>query len=559
MTPLSGAVTTALLHSLWQDALIAAALAVVLVVLRRQQANSRYLAACAGLALMVGLPVWTAVTTYRQMAITSAIVDGASVGTGTPLPVYSQETAARPIETPAPSGWQARVMPAAHAWALPLWMAGVLLFSVRGVCAGTQARALRRRCDTADEATTAMVARLASRLGVRRQVRVLRAGIAEGPATLGWLRPVILLPPAAALGLTTQQLEALLTHELAHIRRHDYLVNVAQMIAETLFFYHPGIWYASRRIRLERELCCDDIVVARCGDAVGYARALAHVALVRVGAADLALAASGSSLLHRIQRLVQPESAARHAASRWPASRWPAIMTLLIVVSTATTISARWLGQQASPAARTGAIWGYAYDPLGEPAAGITITLDNNVIDNEKGPFGPPVVLETRTDAFGHYRFENVPPGAYVLAPDVAWARTATVWAPPSGSVQHDVWIAFDPVATALYVNLNTRGPATVREAPLPRDAAVTGPAHVRRSNLGFPEGLRLAGDVILEGHIGADGRARGIRVVSATAPELAQAALSMVREERWEPARVRGTPLEVPLRVTVVYRLGIN
>jgi outer membrane biosynthesis protein TonB len=81
----------------------------------------------------------------------------------------------------------------------------------------------------------------------------------------------------------------------------------------------------------------------------------------------------------------------------------------------------------------------------------------------------------------------------------------------------------------------------------------------VRRSNLAFPEGLRLAGDVVLEGHIGIDGQARGIRVVSAPDPELARAALSVVGEERWQPARIRGAPLEVPLRVTVVYRLGIN
>lgn len=338
MTPLSDAITAALLRSLWQDALIAALLAAVLAVLRVRSPNARYLACCAALALMAALPAWTAVATYRQLSSVPVVVDGVSAGAGTPPPVYSRETAARPIETPAPSGWQAQVVPAAYAWALPLWMAGVLLFSIRGVCAGTQASALRRRCAPADEATTAMVARLASRLGIQRQVRVLRAGIAEGPAMVGWLRPVILLPPAAALGLTTQQLEALLTHELAHVRRHDYLVNVAQMIAETLFFYHPAIWYASRRIRLERELCCDDIVVAGCGDAVEYARALACVARVRVRAADLALAAGGGSLLHRIQRLIQPQCAARRMASRWPTSRWPAITTLLLVLAAATMI-----------------------------------------------------------------------------------------------------------------------------------------------------------------------------------------------------------------------------
>jgi beta-lactamase regulating signal transducer with metallopeptidase domain len=552
MTALSEAITAALLHSLWQDALITATLAIVLSVLRHRQANSRYVVACAGLALMVVLPVWTAAISFRQRSIISMATDA---DTGHAISrVYSPATAARPIETPAMSGWPADMTRAAQTWALPLWMAGVLLFSIRGVLAGTQARAWRRRGQKADDGTAAWVARLASRLGIQRRVRVRVVAAEEGPATLGWLRPVILLPPAAALGLTTPQLEALLTHELAHIRRHDYIVSIGQLIAETLFFYHPAIWYVSRRIRLERELCCDDIVVARCGDALGYARALTKVARVRTRGDELAMAARGGALMQRIRRLVQPPSSRQR-----PVSRWPAVLTLALVVSMVTTISARWLEQRTGYAANTGAISGYVYDPLGERATGITVTLDNNVIDNENGPFGPPVVLETQTDALGHYRFENVPHGAYVLAPDVAWARSKTVWVRPSGTVQHDIWIAFDTVATALFVNTNTRGPSRVVEAPTFRTGTVIGPAHVRRSNLAFPEGLRLAGDVVLEGHIGIDGQARGIRVVSAPDPELARAALSVVGEERWQPARIRGAPLEVPLRVTVVYRLGIN
>jgi beta-lactamase regulating signal transducer with metallopeptidase domain len=554
VTGLSGAITTALLHSLWQDALIAAAIAIVISILGRSRANGRYLVACAGLALMVAIPVWTAATTYRQMSATSGMRDAVSTGAGAISPVYSQETAARPMETPVTSSWPARVTRAAQVWALPLWMAGVLLFSVRGVFASTQVWALRGQGENPDETTAAMVACLASRLGIERPLQVLMVAAETGPATLGWLRPVILLPPAAALGLTTQQLEALVMHELAHIRRHDCLVSVAQLIAETLFFYHPAIWYVSRRIRLERELCCDDIVVASCGDALGYARALTKVARVRIRGSDLAMAARGGALVHRIQRLLQPQPLRRRTVSRWPA-----VLTLAAVVSMATTIGARWFEQHAQRAADTGAIWGYVYDPLGERAAGITITLDNNVIDNGKGPFGPPMVLATKTDALGHYRFENVRPGAYVLAPDVAWAKSKSVWVRPSGTAQNDIWVAFDTVATAIFVNTNTRGPARVVETPSPRAGAVTGPAHVRRSNLPFPAGLRLAGDVIVEGHIGLDGQAHGIRVVSATDPELARAALSIVSEERWEPARVRGAPLEVPLRVTVVFRLGIN
>ena len=103
-----------------------------------------------------------------------------------------------------------------------------------------------------------------------------------GPSVIGWLKPVVLLPAATLLGLTPEQLEAVLAHELAHIRRYDYLVNIVQMLIETLFFYHPAVWWISGRIRQERELCCDDIAVRCCGDAVGYARALTALERMRV-------------------------------------------------------------------------------------------------------------------------------------------------------------------------------------------------------------------------------------------------------------------------------------
>src|SRR5688572_32534263 len=80
------------------------------------------------------------------------------------------------------------------------------------------------------------------------------------------------------MGITPQQLQAVLAHELAHIKRHDYLVNVFQVVAETVFFYHPAVWWTSKQIRIERELCCDDIAVRSCGDPIGYARALTALA-----------------------------------------------------------------------------------------------------------------------------------------------------------------------------------------------------------------------------------------------------------------------------------------
>src|SRR5262249_62123234 len=120
----------------------------------------------------------------------------------------------------------------------------------------------------------------------------------------GWLHPVILLPASTLTGLSPGQIESILAHELAHIRRHDYLVNLLQSLVETLLFYHPGVWWVSRRIREERELCCDDLAVGVVGGPVLYAEALCRLERARGEAAALAVAASGGSLLARITRLV---------------------------------------------------------------------------------------------------------------------------------------------------------------------------------------------------------------------------------------------------------------
>jgi hypothetical protein len=149
------------------------------------------------------------------------------------------------------------------------------------------------------------------------------------------LRPVVLLPASALTGLTPQQLEFLLAHELAHVRRHDYLVNLAQTAIETVLFYQPGVWWVSRQIRIEREHCCDDLAVTACGDVVGYARTLATLETVRTGPRDLAVAANGGSLVARIRRLAHPGRAERAAPPAWMGALVPTALVLAALVGAA--------------------------------------------------------------------------------------------------------------------------------------------------------------------------------------------------------------------------------
>lgn len=129
------------------------------------------------------------------------------------------------------------------------------------------------------------------------------------PSVVGWLRPVILLPMSAVTGLAPDQLGAVLAHELAHIRRHDYLVNLLQMAAEALLFYHPAVWWVSGRIRVEREFCCDDLAVSVCQNAVTYARALSTLEKLRPAIPAIAMGSTGGPLLARIQRILGRQSA----------------------------------------------------------------------------------------------------------------------------------------------------------------------------------------------------------------------------------------------------------
>jgi hypothetical protein len=144
---------------------------------------------------------------------------------------------------------------------------------------------------------------LQERMGVRRTVSYCQSYLIGAPSVIGWFRPVVLLPASALTGLAPSQIEAIIVHELAHIRRLDAFVNLFQIGMETVLFYHPGVWWVSRRIRMERENCCDDMAVSICGNPLDYARALTLMETWR-NAPALALGANGGSLKTRIARLL---------------------------------------------------------------------------------------------------------------------------------------------------------------------------------------------------------------------------------------------------------------
>ena len=149
------------------------------------------------------------------------------------------------------------------------------------------------------------------------------AAIGRGPGAerSGLARPVILLPTIALTGLTSEQWQAILAHELAHVRRSDYLINSLQTVVETLLFYHPAVWWVSGRIRLEREHCCDELAVAACGDAAVYMRALAEMEHLQ-GVPEPALSVGGGSLVRRVRHLAGADDGSAGTFHKGLPGRW---------------------------------------------------------------------------------------------------------------------------------------------------------------------------------------------------------------------------------------------
>lgn len=354
--PLMELIGWTLVHSIWQGALIGVALLISLRFLPIKMATHRYNLACGSLFALVfctmGTLAWlvagsdaerwqlaaaltgdqvetrfgestneTVEAIHQSPALASAVPwnqETRSIPTNELLSAKTIDTPERDVSANSFAGW----MP----WLSTVWLTGIALLSLR-MAGGlwTIQRWRRRGRELTDQRIHNLVCQLLRKMNFNWTICCLESLDVSVPTVIGFCRPVLLVPVGIISGLTITELESILAHELAHIRRRDWLVNLFQTAAETMLFYHPAVWWMSKVIRSERENCCDDVAIAVCGDRLSLAKGLATLEESREGLLNLGLSATGGSLASRIRRILLQQDTN-------PSAKWSALLMGLATI-----------------------------------------------------------------------------------------------------------------------------------------------------------------------------------------------------------------------------------
>lgn len=288
------------IHSLWQAFAIAMLLAAYLLAWQKNDARKRYAAGNIALGSTLLLAVATFAYYLKKCQAEPELAGEIWSEEGELMGRYFMES-----ET----SWFTDYFTEHIPLIVTVWGIGLLGFMLKMLGGLIYVQQLKSRMTTPlSTEWQAYMAMLCEELGVRRPVQLLESALAKTPMALGWLKPVILLPIGAVNHLTPMQVEAILAHELAHVIRHDYLLNLLQSLVETIFYFNPAVWWVSAQVRTERENCCDDIAVRLCGNSLAYAKALVSLQELQTSAPALAMPFSKNKnqLLLRIQRILQP-------------------------------------------------------------------------------------------------------------------------------------------------------------------------------------------------------------------------------------------------------------
>ena len=516
-----------LLHFLWQAALVGVVYGAVRSALPRGEWRYRF--GMGALIVLAACPVFTC--WWLLDAATVAGQAQAAIDTVTPALSMSSATANEGLD------WQAG-LDALLPWLVLAWSAGVLLLSLR---AWQQWRRLKVLVCVAERAPLwqARLNLMADRFGLRRRVAVLCSKLVVTPILVGWIRPVILLPMAVACDFPVTQVELILAHELAHLKRLDPVANLFQVILETLHFYHPVVHWISRDVRNEREICCDQLALSVTGGSrQEFAATLAQLGELRQRPGSLLLAANGGILLDRVQYMVLP-------AQRVERRRTPAHLVAVLLGATliALTLRLEWrqIRQQ---------------ETLAEASLQMPSTIAPFVIAM-KSPMIP--ALDVAAAAFlPHLAPLRPSPVIPVRQEPVAGAIEAPRLSVPSAAIPElavpTQRVAL-PLATATMPKVAPI--ATTESPPSPASTPPLTPTRIRQPiypQMALMRGIE--GKVVIEFGLTADGGLRDLQVVHAEPTGIFdQAAMRAMRG--WRYPAPRGSAEQRRYRQTMVFVLN--
>ena len=559
-----------LLHFLWQGAVVGVLFGLALAVTARGSALIRYRVACVFLALLAACPV----ITFFWLSPDYSSGAGVMALTAPATALLSSAAAS------AAGDWRALIDPWLP-WAVLFWAVGVTFMTGRLL---VEWREIRRLTQLDIEPLTAAwqqrVARLRSSLGVRRAVSVLQSTRVHVPIVIGWLKPVILVPVGAFAGLTPAQLELILMHELAHIRRNDYLVNLMQVVVETLLFYHPVVRWVSRVLREERENCCDDLVVTNSGDALAYARALTELAGAQSLALQTSVGSDGGKLLSRIKRIVAVREPTR-VATHWTvglvlAAFGVSLSGLLHPIGTPTPRDEPVPGLAASAPVTEAPALAPTQAPTTEgssPEATAGSAAESHVLTETlpaKVAAGSAVAPQPTAPVIQIAKQERVPETVASSGESAAQAESVSAPTPPTGDTAalptsdtsepavSDATSAADLAQAEPVQDAHGAAPSIGAEAPASAEMPVVKAISLEQPE--FPTAARMSG---IEGWVTVNytiddkGRVSDVRIVDAKPRKVFDSAVrKAVHNWRFEPTVVDGQPVARVMTQTIQFSL---
>jgi beta-lactamase regulating signal transducer with metallopeptidase domain len=300
-----------LFNVLWQGFLVAVVLGIFLYSFRKKSAQSRYIVSIASLLLIVGLSIFNFADKYESETVkTNSAENTVQFETKSENRIlnirnYTVDFSFNELVSRLKSNLN--TIDKYFPLVINIWLIGMFVFILKFVFSYLYTNRFKKlKTNSLSQKWMNNFKVLEQKLQLKKKINYIESAIIKVPFVLGYLKPFVVIPTELLTGMPSNQIEAIVAHELAHIRRNDYIINVLQTIIETVFFFHPAVWYISSQIRKERENCCDDIALTACEGSIVYAKALVSVQELSLGRQYAAVAFSGKKkhLLNRIKRMI---------------------------------------------------------------------------------------------------------------------------------------------------------------------------------------------------------------------------------------------------------------